>query len=482
MKRSDWPQLMHGHPIMIFFYFGKYFYLLLIPLARGFWGAVQNDFYGWLSSVWIDILVLLVMAFLAFLNYYNKRFAMEERGLFVQMGVFSRKEMFIPFARITTITVIEDFYLRPIGVSHFRIDTMAQDRSRFDFDILVSTKKAEPLFSVCPPKPCLIKECRPRGVYIAVLSALLSNSFAGIVFLAVFINQAGRILGQQFQQRLMETFTEFTHKMAFGLPPVAAAIGYVLIGGWVIMFLKNLLRYKSFVSRCAQDNIIITGGFFTRRSYRIFTSSLNFLSVRQSLLTRVLRLYSVSANSAGFGKQKEDMSIVIPSVGHKGLVMSLELLFPSYKMVHRSVKPRMNAVMQYLLDPLWLFLLFWIGANVVAFFLPEWAQIIFYVRLMGNVIATWLALVRITDFFTAGIGYDKQSDTFTIRYSRRFLLNAVLVKRQNIARVQLRQSIFQKATGLCDVLIYTTGEKSEIHHVKGVKWQEIEDFWQNTPL
>lgn len=176
------------------------------------------------------------------------------------------------------------------------------------------------------------------------------------------------------------------------------------------------------------------------------------------------------------------MSIVIPSVGHKGLVMSLALLFPSYTISRRRIKPRPNAIIQYLLDPLWLFLLFWIGANVVAFFLPEWAQIIFYVRLMGNVVAIWLALVRITDFFTAGIGYDMQNDTFTIRYSKRFLFNAVLIKRQNIARIQLRQSIFQKATGLCDVFFYTTGEKSDVHHVKGVKQKEIEALFQEASL
>jgi len=174
MNPTERPVLQHGHPIMIVSYVGKYVYLLLIPLARGFWGALQNDFYGWLASAWIDVLVLLFMTLLAFLNYYHKRFCVNESGLFAQWGVFRRCVEIIHIEKFTALTAIENFYLRPLHAAHLHIDTMAQDNAKYDFDILVTAKQAGELFALCPPQPGLIKECRPKGVYIAAQNGVWS--------------------------------------------------------------------------------------------------------------------------------------------------------------------------------------------------------------------------------------------------------------------------------------------------------------------
>lgn len=77
---------------------------------------------------------------------------------------------------------------------------------------------------------------QPRQIYIVALSAVLSNSLAGVVLLSVLISNLGKILGQEFERRILGTVELLTNLLAFGLPPVAAALGWVLVAGGCWLF------------------------------------------------------------------------------------------------------------------------------------------------------------------------------------------------------------------------------------------------------
>ena len=61
-------KLKRPHPINILEHISGYFWLLLLPLVRGLF-AFRGGFWGWLSGVWFDLLVLAAILGFALLRW-----------------------------------------------------------------------------------------------------------------------------------------------------------------------------------------------------------------------------------------------------------------------------------------------------------------------------------------------------------------------------------------------------------------------------
>lgn len=110
------------HPIAMIRYTSKNFWLLLIPLVRGLL-ALGFDFYSWLSGAYLDILVVLIILGAAFFIWWNITFKTEETGIKFSEGVFVKREYFIPFSTMTSVTARKNFSLRPMKAVTLYIDT-----------------------------------------------------------------------------------------------------------------------------------------------------------------------------------------------------------------------------------------------------------------------------------------------------------------------------------------------------------------------
>ena len=136
--------------------------------------------------------------------------------------------------KIATLCAIRSFYLRPFGAVHLRADTLAGSQKRNDFSLFVSRAEAErilDLYRRSLPSSGLTRQYRPKSLYVAALAAFSSSSFAGVLFLSTLVSQTGKLLGNEFSERIYGTFERAMQLLAFGLPPAAAAVGYLLLFG-----------------------------------------------------------------------------------------------------------------------------------------------------------------------------------------------------------------------------------------------------------
>ncbi len=62
------------------------------------------------------------------------------------------------------------------------------------------------------------------------------NTLTGVVFASTLISQSGNLLGKEFEDQLVVKLTDIARVLAFGLPPAAALLAYILLGGWLISF------------------------------------------------------------------------------------------------------------------------------------------------------------------------------------------------------------------------------------------------------
>ena len=460
----------HVHPVMIAEYLWSFIYLLLIPVARSLVRALRFGISGWLQGTWFDLFIIVITFALAIARWYSVTYEALPEVLMVRYGILFRTCRALPRVNTDTLALTYPFYLKPFGAVRVRADTKAGRSKRADVEFSLSKKAATELLSqreaACCEPDWLTREYRPRGVYIMALSAILSNSLAGVVFFATFISQSGRLLGEEFEQRIFGTFESFTRMMAFGLPPAAAALAYLAVFGWLFTFLRNLIRHKNFVARRTAHSLEIRGGIFTNRSYSVLVSALNYVDIRQSVLTKMLGLYSVFISAVGYGKQQDDVSALIPATTSRDLMHHLSLLLPEFHLAKRQLRPNFGAILRFLLDALYPCLLLPLATWILSVVLPTWADFIRWVGFMACLPAYLFLLVRIFDFSSSGVG--RHGGIYTLRYSRGFYLHTVIMPRERVAEIVLRQSIFQKMDNKCDILMYSISEKRCKHHIRNI--------------
>lgn len=306
------------HPFTIVHNLKAFTFMLLIPFARGFVTALGGGLRLWLAGAWLDILVVLLIFAFSAMRWLSCSYAFDEKGLQMSSGILIHRQIFIPITRISTLSVVYPFYLRPFRAARLRADTLAGSRTRNDLSLFVHRDEAYRILQnrIAQPRAAngLTRQYRPKNLYIAALAAFSSSSFAGIFFISTLISQTGQLLGNEFSDRIYGTFEHITQLLAFGIPPAAAALAYVLIFGWLCAFTINFIRNKNFCLRRCGNLLHITGGIFTKRNYIVDVSAINYLDIRQSVLSWVLQLCSVHIHAAGYQKYQDDVLGVIPAV------------------------------------------------------------------------------------------------------------------------------------------------------------------------
>ena len=117
MKKNDF---IRQHPAAIVDGFKQYIVLLLLPLLRSL-TLFFDDFYTWLSGVWMDALTLAAIIFFGYLQWYFVRLFPDERRLEHRSGLLVRRCQFIPFSNISSLTVEHTWYLKPFRAVRMRV-------------------------------------------------------------------------------------------------------------------------------------------------------------------------------------------------------------------------------------------------------------------------------------------------------------------------------------------------------------------------
>lgn len=289
------------HPLAVVYAFSKYIVLLLFPLLRSLM-LLKGDFRAWAKGAWADILVLLLIVGFGVLQWLCVTYSLRIKGLYVESGVLLNEVRYIPYANLSSAVVERPFYLRPFRVVRVRLETDSGSRSRADVSLLLRNRQAQEM--VDAGIRLLIEEpaeepriYQPRTLSIAILSLITSNSLTGVLFLSTFISQTGKVLGAQFEQMLVHSLTRLVRFLAFNVPPAAAMAAAILLGGWGIAFLINLINHLGFRAVRKGRLLFIEAGIFVRREYYLSVERINFLTLRQSLLAKLFgfwfRLYQL---------------------------------------------------------------------------------------------------------------------------------------------------------------------------------------------
>lgn len=464
------------HPINILENLSYFMFLLIIPLIRGILSAFQGSLQSWLRGTWMDILVVGVIIALGVVRWLNCRFIVSDDGFLLKKGLLYKSYTFVPSDNISTITITAPWHYRLFGAVKFRADTVSGAKKKSDIAVSLPNKFVSTFLKQQHTKE--EQKYVPDTKYILFLSLLTSNSLAGILLLTTFISNSGKILGDRFADRLYKTYRTIVEILAFKLPPLAAAVAYLIFFGWLVAFAANILRYRNLVITNNHQQMLIHAGFFTVRNHFITLSNISFIDIRQSLLAKILRLYSVFVYAPGSDKEKNDISVVIPASTKKELEKGMQCLFGRFQLPQNQLTPGWQSLSRFILTPIWCFVLNPILYGIAVWLFPDWKQYIQYICFTLFLITLWYFLVHFIDCLSGGVAYDGK--TITLRYAKGFHLHTVMIEKEKITAFIIRQSwIQQLMKDRCDIIIMSYGEKRTIHHCKSLPYLETLALFQS---
>lgn len=460
------------HPLAMLQYTYKYLYLLLVPLLRGVWHIQSPErLYHWVRGTWIDILAVLLLLSLPFISWWYNTYSLTEDAFILHRGFLLRRASYVPRHHIITLSVAQPLLLRPFNVVKVFIDTDAGNKRHTDFRLLIHSRQAARILEQQPKDAHLPKHIyRPRWARMVLLSVLSSNSLSGILLLAITFQQAGTLLGQEFQSQMLENLQHAAAYVTI-IPRTAALVALLLLAGWCIAALRNLLQHAPFrVIRC-KHTLTIRTGLLTRREYACTVRGINYADIRQTLLGRLLHIHTVFINCVGYGKAKNTLSVLIPYCRAHTYQDELAALVPELTVQPVHYRPATFSLFRYCRLPLGLALSLYPLSLIAGLWFPNWRDIIHYLTGMAYLPCLWLLTVRIVDRYTSGLSRGETG--YTIRYSRLFTLHTVSIPPDKLVTWRLRQSPFQKRRGTCTVLLYTYNESRQPHRLRNFRCAEV---------
>lgn len=463
------------HPINILENTTKYFYLLLLPLIRGFL-SFSGGFTAWLSGAWFDMLILLAILSMAVLRWFCTRYTFDEDGIYIHYSFILIKRCYLPYDRLTMVYAEAPFYFRPFRAVRIKADTDGGTLRSTDFSVTLRKRDAEKLIELSHAairsEEGMKKIYHPQWFYVALLSLITSNTLSGVLFAATFISQSGDLLGKEFEDRLVVTLTELTRTLAFGLPPAAALVAYVILGGWLISFLRNIIRHIKFHVVRRSGDLEIRTGIITPRSYFIRTDRINLIEIRQSLITKLLGFFTGFIHCTGYGKQKNELSVLIPAADQHETRRNLGILLPEIPIVKKKYKPNLRVLSRFLIPPCTIILCVFAVFGLLYLFFPELRTLIFFIGLMAELPGVWWLFVKILSFLHTGVGKEKGVYTFYYTYAYAFFTTSV--PEHKISQIYCRQSLFQKMAKCGDIVIYAYSEGKKRLVIPNIPTSDIE--------
>lgn len=462
-----------SHAINILEHTSKFLVLLVFPIIRALF-ITNIGFYAWLEGAWFDIFIIMIIVALGFLAWYRYLYCLTDDGIYIKKGIIIVKNRYIPYGKLSVLSIEKPFYLIPLHAVRIHADTDGGLPTTPDFAITIYRSELEgfrqkvtaPIINDGEIKRVYL----PKNFYIAILSFIVSNTLTGVLFVSTFISGIGNVLGNEVEEQMKGQLTVIAQKYAFGIPPMAAILAIVILGGWAVSFILNLIRHLRFSVTRQSGSLYIKSGLVTRREYLLTVKRINLIELRQTFFTKLFGFYSAFIHCNGYGKRKDELSILMPAGERYDLQQNVKMLLPEIPICKPTIRPRKKYLSRFLVPPISWVLSVLAGWLLLFYFCPQFSEIVFFIGIMAEIPCVWYLLVKILSYFHTGVGFSE--DVYTFNYTYGYRIKTIAVPKERIIRLTVRRSFFQLMSGCCDLVILTYSEGRKRHVVPNLNYEE----------
>ncbi len=479
--------MVRQHKASILFLATKNLWLLLIPLIRGL-VAIRFDFYSWFQGAYLDLIVIAFIIASAILRWFCIGFSVNDNCFTYKAGVVAKFITNINYSSISAVTSERPFWLRPFKAVKIYIETdgttMGPVTRTADISLITNEEQCSALF-----RKLYLKTDKTRvthhidRIQLLFFSVVFSSALSGVILIVTLFIQGGKIVGQELEDKFLSAVNDVTAvvERAIRFVPRTALLVALIIGtGWLISVTRNFLRHDKFKVSRKGNNITITNGFLTKRKYHINSNKINYADLRQTLFMKLCAVMSVHINCSGYGKAKNEIPVFIPVLKEDKVQGIFKEMLPAFILSENEITTRKGYVLRFLMPPTLLIFGIMIAAFILELTFTEWYSIILFLTIMAEIPSVVLLIAKCVSFLTNGISF--KNDVVCLRYSKAWQFHTVVVPKSRVARVSVKQTLFQRVNGSCDVIINSYSEHTGYHRVRGMNLIEAIKLIRNTGI
>ncbi|MGN0605621.1 MAG: PH domain-containing protein [Oscillospiraceae bacterium] len=476
--------MQNQHPVKILSYCSKNMWLLIFPLIRGLSAVKLLDFqgfYDWLKGAWFDIIIVSIILASGIIRWKFNGFSISDNKLVYKNGIFFKQSTEIPYMKITAFAVEKTFFLRFFHAAVLHIDTSSGKFEETDLKLTVSYSQADTIqrnieaYLRDTDKPHY--SYKPKWFSMIFFSFIFSSTLTGVIYTAVFFFKSGKIIEEILQQRMFDKFSQLSRTVAEQSPikisPFTAALAIIFLGCWFISFITNIIRYMKFKISVSQKIAEIHTGIITKRCYYINIPKINYIDLRQSILTKAASVMSINVNCSGYGGSRKEIPVFIPLMHKNQVIPALKAMLPDNRF---TSKADCRTSLKYLWRYIWKAVLLCVSA-VILYFLadylfPAYHDAYIFLLIMAELPSIWFGIVNIISSCISGVSVE--NDSICIKYSKGYVFHTVISEKSHIIKINISQTMFQKFSDTCDLSVYINSEIPMHHKVKSIKLSDAE--------
>ncbi len=483
------------HPLKLFSYTTNYFWLLIIPLVRSLYSISLDvdSLRVWLMGTWMDLLVIGAILIFAWRRWDHVYVKFDDRRISVTKGKMYSTCDVIYYDTISSLSVNQSLFLKLFGACTVTIGTNAEALSRAQDDISLTLRKSDADRLYARVKKSRAKSLRysvtPNKFRLILYSFISSSTLSGTVVILAFLYETSRMFDREVEaQLIMDTLSDVVNRASAFVSPVVAGVSVVLIIGWVVSFITNIFYFWGFsLTRCS-DSLYIKSGLIERNRHILSLDRINSVDLRQNLISKILRISSLHCDCAGYGETgRAETSVVMPIATEREVNSTVVEIFPnipSESVYHKpklDLKPTFQSYWMFYYAPVTLAILPLVAYFVLFVIFPSWRSVIRVGVLVAEIPAIWLTIVKTLAIFKTGIAVNGVADGdiyITMRYSSFYTFHTVVVPKDRIVKVMIRQTYLQHLTGNCSAVIYTSSRGTSKHVITGLRLSRTLAFFE----
>lgn len=474
------------HPYAVWERLYRFAPLLIIPVAQQLLAARPTGLWQRIWDLREEVLVAAGLIAWAIVSVRVTRWHAGGNIFYLRRGLLFRQRKEIPFDRVDALLAQRAVFSGLFGAAHVSLDTPAGHQRRTDISLTLFYSKLRHVMDG------LFDRSKQHVVYragtrnILLMAASWSNPATGLLILAPFVQQAGRILGEEIPARLYDTLgtaaaQASAQTAALGIPPIAAAAAYILAAGWAVALLVQTFRYSDFSLSRSGSLALVQRGLISRNFRLIRLDRVGAVSLRQTLLMRLFGLYSGYVHCVGSGKEKGDRSLLTAACRlsrQQRLIGCLTALPVTH--ADEVLRPPRWAKWSFLWPPLTccgvLSLLVLFGSLWGGF-----GRLAALVALLGLIPSLWWLSVRRLQFWNTGVSLPHASSrhkaAVVVSGGKRLTMWTVSIPIARIQQVSLRQNPLQRRRGTCNVRVFWYAESREHFTVRQIPIDKAQKFF-----
>ncbi len=432
-----------AHIFMIFAFFRRYFFVLLIPLFTMLISFILDRKIR--SSLIALIALFCGLLFLSLKRFKSFKLAVSEDKFSVCKGFILKCKRESLIKDISSITIRQNIFERLFGCAAVLVSTESDGAiiNLGEFYLKISDAKDF--------KRLIFGEIKSPAVSFGVrrlaVSAILSSSaITGLLAGIPFVNRLGKLLGSAIEQKIFDDISRVSHSFKTYFPPVFNTVAIILLLSLAfsaaVLFLR-VLRFRLFASLEVME---VRSGFFTTCQTTFSRNAIKSVVIDQTLPMYLFSRYLVSVNLSAKGQRRGEMRVIMPSLNQKELERIIKTkpeLFEGDATVLRPARTR-RIRLSFLRAPIIALTVLTAVLFVGILLIPTAERLFLFISIPIYAVIVWMIFYFGYNYRFSEISF---GNTLTLSSIRMFRIRKLNVSRQNIAYIKLSRGIRAQRIG-----------------------------------